>query len=150
MTTATKTQSTFRLEYTVSTTIRATPDAIWRRLTDAKAFPQWNSTVTSIDGEIALGNKLAIKVPLAPGRTFSPKVVELEANRQMVWADGMAPMFSGRRTFTLEPASDGTTVFTMTERFKGIMLPMIKGSLPDFRPAFDQYAADLKRVCEPA
>jgi hypothetical protein len=28
------------------------------------------------------------------------------------------------------------------------MLPMIGGSLPDFRPAFDQYAADLKRAAE--
>jgi hypothetical protein len=28
------------------------------------------------------------------------------------------------------------------------MLPMIKGSLPDFAPIFDRYAADLKRACE--
>jgi hypothetical protein len=28
------------------------------------------------------------------------------------------------------------------------MLPLIRGSLPDFAPVFDQYAADLKRVCE--
>jgi hypothetical protein len=36
----------------------------------------------------------------------------------------------------------------MEETFKGLMLPMIKGSLPDFRPVFDQYVADLKRACE--
>lgn len=144
---STKIESTFRLEYSVSVAIAAPPDAIWRRLTDAKGFPGWNSTVTSIDGEIALGNKLAIQVPLAPGRTFKPKVVAFEPNREMVWADGFAPMFTGRRTFTLAPNPDGTTQFTMTEVFKGIMLPMIKGSLPDFRPAFDQYAADLQRAC---
>jgi hypothetical protein len=144
---STKTESTFRLEYSVSVAIAAPPDAIWRRLTDAKGFPSWNSTVTSIDGEIALGHKLAIQVPLAPGRTFKPKVVAFEPHREMVWADGFAPMFKGRRTFTLAPNADGTTQFTMTEVFTGIMLPMIKGSLPDFGPAFDRYAADLQRAC---
>ena len=32
--------------------------------------------------------------------------------------------------------------------FNGIMLPMIEGSLPDFGPPFEQYAADLKREAE--
>jgi hypothetical protein len=142
-----KTESTFRLEYTVSVAVAAPPDAIWRRLTDASGFPGWNTTVKSIEGDIALGNRLVIEVPIAPGRKFKPKVVAFEPTREMVWADGFAPMFTGRRTFTLAPNADGTTQFTMTEVFKGIMLPMIKGSLPDFRPVFDQYAADLQRAC---
>jgi hypothetical protein len=29
-----------------------------------------------------------------------------------------------------------------------VMLPLIKGSLPDFGPSFEQYAADLKREAE--
>lgn len=148
MTTTTKTESAFRLSYSVSIAIAAPPAAVWARLTDAKAFPTWNSTVTSIDGEIAEGQKLAIKVPVAPGRTFSPRVVAVEQGKRMVWADGMAPMFRGERTFTLEPGADGTTTFSMVEVFAGVMLPMIKGSLPDFRPVFDQYAADLKRAAE--
>jgi len=66
----------------------------------------------------------------------------------MVWQDGFAPMFSGVRTFSLTPKSDGTTDFSMVEVFKGIMLPMIKGSLPDFKPNFEQYALDLKTAAE--
>jgi len=57
-------------------------------------------------------------------------------------------MFSGVRTFTLQINSDGSTDFTMTEVFKGIMLPMIKGSLPDFKENFEQYATDLKNAAE--
>lgn len=142
-----KTESTFRLAYQVSIDIQAPPAAVWARLTNAKEFPSWNSTVSSIDGDIAAGQKLAIKVPVAPGRTFSPRVVALEPEKRMVWADGMAPMFRGERTFTLTPSASGTT-FSMAEVFAGVMLPMIKGSLPDFRPVFDTYAADLKRACE--
>jgi hypothetical protein len=64
----------------------------------------------------------------------------------MVWSDGFYPMFRGTRTFTLAPEGPGTR-FHMAERFEGLMLPMIKGSLPDFGPIFDQYAADLVRAC---
>jgi len=143
---AQKTESTFRLSYTVSIDIAAPPAAVWAKLTDAKSHAKWNSTVTSIEGDITKGSKLAIKVPISD-RTFTPRVVELDAEKRMVWADGMAPMFRGERTFTLTPSGKGTT-FSMTEVFAGVMLPMIKGSLPDFRPVFDQYAADLKRASE--
>lgn len=41
-----------------------------------------------------------------------------------------------------------TTVFTMHKVFKGAILPMIKGSLPDFTADFEVFAADLKRKTE--
>ncbi len=66
----------------------------------------------------------------------------------MVWQDGFAPFFSGVRTFSLTPKSDGTTDFAMVEVFKCIMLPMIEGSLPDFKPNFEQSALDLKTEAE--
>jgi len=65
-----------------------------------------------------------------------------------VWSDGFAPMFKGVRTFTLAPNPDGSTAFSMVEVLSGVMLPMIKGSLPDFGPTFEAYAADLKREAE--
>jgi hypothetical protein len=52
------------------------------------------------------------------------------------------------RTFTLTPKGDGSTEFAMKEEFSGLMLPMIKGSLPDFAPIFEAYAEDLKRAAE--
>lgn len=145
---ADKTESAFQMSVSVRADIRAEPAAIWAKLTDAKGFPSWNSTVQSIDGEIALGQKLAIRVPAAPGRTFTPKVVELDAEKKMVWADGFFPMFHGARTYSLTPKGGGVTEFSMVEVFRGLMLPMIKGSLPDFVPIFDRYAQDLKTACE--
>ena len=65
----------------------------------------------------------------------------------MTWSDGFAPMFKGVRTFELT-ATDGGVEFRMAEVFSGLMLPMIKGSLPDFVPIFEQYAADLKTAAE--
>jgi hypothetical protein len=145
-----KTSGTFRMGCTVRKTIHASPDQIWALLTDADAFPRWNSTVTSIEGRIAEGQTLKVKVPYAATRTFKLKVSGVAPARRMVWSDGMAPMFRGVRTFVLEPNSDGTTNFSMHEAFSGLMLPLIKGSLPDFGPLFETYAEDLRRAAEGA
>jgi hypothetical protein len=147
---ARKTNAAFRMDCAVSCNIKASRERIWALLTDADGFPRWNSTVTSLKGPIALGQKLEIRVPLAPKRVFTPKVTKLETASVMEWSDGMAPMFKGVRTFTLSAKPDGSTDFAMDEVFAGVMLPMIKGSLPDFGPAFETYASDLKREAEKA
>jgi len=81
-------------------------------------------------------------------RTFTPKISGVVPNQRMTWTGGFAPIFQGVRTFELKPRNDGSTDFAMEERFLGIMLPLIKGSLPDFGPVFDRYANDLKREAE--
>jgi hypothetical protein len=145
---ATKTRTTFRMECAVRCTIDAPAERIWALLTNAADFPRWNSTVTAIEGTIALGQKLKLTVPTAPGRTFTPRVTTFDPAQTMVWSDGMAPMFKGVRTFTLTPGTGGSTEFAMSEVFSGIMLPMIAPSLPDFGPPFEAYAEDLKREAE--
>ncbi len=145
---ATKTSSAFRMTCAIRATIRASPERIWALLTDAAGFPRWNSTVTSIEGSIAEGQTLKLKVPTAPTRVFKPRVSIALPGRSMIWSDGMAPMFKGVRTFALDPNADGSTEFSMNEEFSGLMLPMIRGSLPDFAPVFETYAEDLKRAAE--
>jgi hypothetical protein len=131
----------------VEVNIRADPQTIWGLLTDARGFPRWNSTVTGIDGQIAQGEKLTLHVP-GTSRTFTPTVSGVVPNERMIWSGGFAPMFRGVRTFNLRSRTDGSTDFTMEERFSGLMLPLVKGSLPDFGPVFERYAGDLKREAE--
>ena len=145
---ASKTTTTFRMECAVAVNIKATPEKLWALLTNAADFPRWNSTVKNITGDIAPGQRLAIRVTTAPDREFKPRVTDFVPTERMVWSDGFAPMFKGVRTYNLTPRGDGTTDFAMNEVFSGLMLPMIKGSLPDFGPPFEQYAADLKREAE--
>ncbi len=135
------------MQTSVSVKIRATPEKIHAILTNAEKFSEWNSNVQSIQGSIRKGNTIKLKSTLSPERTFKLKVTELTP-LTMVWEDGFAPVFRGRRAFSLVANSDHSTEFHMTEVFKGLILPLIKGSLPDFRPNFDQYAADLKKAAE--
>jgi hypothetical protein len=136
------------MQYTVTATIAAGPEALWALLTDAEGFPAWNPTVTKIEGRIALGNKLKVWTAQDPKRAFGLKVVTFDAPTKMVWSGGMGPLFNGTRTYSLEPGADGTTVFTMTEVFTGWMLGLIKKSMPDLQPAFDDFAAALKKKAE--
>jgi len=57
-------------------------------------------------------------------------------------------VFKGVRTFELRARGDGSTDFTMAERFSGVILPLIRRSLPEFGPIFVRYANDLKRESE--
>jgi hypothetical protein len=145
---ASKKSSLFRLCYAVEVDIRASSARIWSLLTNAPDFPRWNSTVARITGEIAPGGQLQIHVPIAPNRTFRPKVTQFEQNRRMVWRDGTAPIFNGVRIFELSLNSDGTTRFSMQETLTGLILPMVKSSLPNFGPVFERYALDLKNEAE--
>lgn len=140
-------RSTFRQSMGVAIEIDAPPQTVWSLLTDVAGFPSWNSQIDTLEGDIADGGQVAMTVPYAPGRTFKVKVRDVKPNESMVWADGFAPMFRGVRTFTLTPVS-GRTRFEMVEVMFGAMLPMIRGSLPDFAPAFEAYAADLKTAAE--
>ena len=45
-------KKTFSRETSVSTSIFADPAIVWALLTHASDFPRWNSTVTSVKGEI--------------------------------------------------------------------------------------------------
>jgi hypothetical protein len=143
----TRTQRAFSMTCRVVINIGAKAEDIWRLLTDAKDFPRWNSTVTSIEGQIREGERLRLRVP-GTDRVFNSKVSGVVPNQGMNWTGGFAPMFKGVRSFALTPREDGSTDFAMEERFSGLMLPLAKGSLPDFGPIFERYADDLKNEAE--
>jgi hypothetical protein len=135
--------------FAASIAIRARPETIWSLLTDAAGYPKWNSTVAKVEGRIAPGEKVTVYAKATPGRAFPLKVTVFEAGRRMVWAGGMPfGLFTGRRTYTLTPAKDGTVEFAMREEFSGLLAPLITRSIPDLQPAFAAFAADLKRQAE--
>ena len=148
MSNAIKNDTTFRMEIAVSIEIDAPRERVWSLLTDGATLAAWNSTVQSVDGAIAEGETIRLVATVDPKRVFKLKVSDVVENEGMVWSDGFAPMFRGQRSYRLVALDGGGTRFEMVEVFSGLMLPMIKGSLPDFAPIFETYAADLKRAAE--
>ena len=137
------TKKTFSRETSVSTTIFADPAIVWALLTHASDFPRWNSTVTSIQGEIREGATIELKSTLDAKRTFKLKVKEFVPERRLVWGDAM-----GSRVYTLDKGSGGSTLFTMTEKIGGPLFPLFAGVIPSFDEPFERFAADLKRESE--
>ncbi|MBL8011576.1 MAG: SRPBCC domain-containing protein [Flavobacteriales bacterium] len=127
----------------MSTVIRADEAIIWALLTNAADYPRWNSTVTSINGNIALDEKIVLRSTLDAKRSFKLKVKEFEPAKKLVWGDG-----KGKRTYTLKNNDDGTVTFTMHERIGGLMFPMYAKHIPSFDASFDAFAADLKKEAE--
>jgi hypothetical protein len=130
--------------------IKAPQQRIWEILTDAPAYASWNTTVDRVEGRIAVGEKVTVHAKLSPGRAFPVTVSAFDAPRSMVWGGGMPlGLFKGARTYSLTPR-DGGVEFSMTEEFTGLMAPLITKSIPDMQPAFEEFAACLKRRAEQA
>jgi hypothetical protein len=135
--------------YESSAEIAAQPAAVWSVLTDASGYADWDSGVVRVEGRIAPGEKIRIVSELDPNRAHPVKVTEFEPGRRMSWTGGMPlGLFKGVRRFELTPDGDGRTTFRMREEFTGPMLPLIWRSLPDFGPAFEQFARGLKKRAE--
>jgi hypothetical protein len=136
--------------FSATTSIHATPDTIWALLTDAPGYPAWNTTVDKVDGRIAVGEKITLHVKASP-RAFPLKVTEMVPGQRMVWSGGMPlGLFKGERTFTLTPKPGGDVEFSMREIFSGPLAGLIGKTIPDLQPAFDEFAAALKRRAESA
>ena len=56
--------------------IDASPEDVWRVLTDFDKYPEWNSFIKSASGEITVGEKLQVYIepPNKKGMTFRPTV----------------------------------------------------------------------------
>lgn len=137
------TKKTFSRETSVSTVIFADPAILWALLTRASDIPRWNSTVTSVKGDIREGETIELTSTLDPKRSFKLKVKEFVPEKRLVWGDAM-----GSRLYTLDKDTDGGVRFSMTERIGGPIFPLFAGSIPSFDATFEQFAADLKREAE--
>src|SRR5262249_43064586 len=133
----------FSRETAVEIDIHASPDAVWSLLTDAAGWPKWNSTVVSLEGEIALGKKVKLVSKLDPKRTFELGVREFLPPERLVWGDAM-----GKRTYTVTARGPGQVTFAMNEKIGGPLFPLFAKMIPDFDASFDQFAHDLKKQAE--
>jgi len=134
--------------YNAERAIAAPPSIVWQVLTNKQVLLDGDFGITQLDGDLVLGGKLVLRAAIAPKQTFKLKVTEFQPDQRMVWTGGMPfGLFSGKRTFTLNPDGAGTH-FLVQEVFTGPMAGMIGKSMPDLQPSFDQFADALKQVSE--
>jgi uncharacterized protein YndB with AHSA1/START domain len=140
---ATTIRNTFSRETSVWTTIFADPAIVWALLTRASDFSRWNSTVTSIHGEIRSGEMIELKSTLDEKRTFKLKIKEFVPEQRLVWGDSQ-----GSRVYTIDKANGGGALFRMSEKIGGPLFPLFARYIPPFDGSFEQFAVDLKKEAE--
>ena len=135
--------------YEARASIGADPTTIWSILTDAPGYARWDNGVVRVEGTIAPGETIKVVSEANPDRTFPVKVSGWKPGSHMQWSGGMPlGLFRGVRTFTLTPAGDGRTDFTVREEYSGPLLGMMWRSMPDLGPSFVKFAEGTKRQAE--
>lgn len=135
--------------YEATSTIHASPEAVWAVLSDGAAWPAWDSGVDAVEGKIAAGETIKIRSQAAPGRAFPVRITRFEPPAHLRFSGGM-PLgrFRGVRTYEVAPDADRQARFQMREEYSGPLLPLVWRSMPDLGPSFEQFARGLKQRVE--
>ena len=128
--------------------ILATPERVWRILTDLDRYPEWNPFITRASGQLAEGRRLSIQ---AGDMAFKPVVQVFRPDRELQWLGSLwfKGLFDGAHRFELIPQADGTTLLRHSEDFSGLLVGVLASKLDqDTRAGFEAMNEALKARAE--
>jgi hypothetical protein len=132
--------------------IDAPPEGVWPVVTEFAAYPEWNPFIRRIGGELREGARLEVRIepPGARATTFKPTVRSVEANRELRWLGRLLfpGIFDGEHSLRIEPLEGGRSRFVQSERFSGVLVGLVKGTLQKTEVGFEQMNAALKARIE--
>jgi len=132
--------------------IDAPPERVWAVVTDFAAYPEWNPFIRSISGDLHEGAKLEVRIepPGARAMTFKPTVRAVEASRELRWLGRLLlPVVSdGEHSLRIEPLDGGGSRFVQSEKFTGLLVGLVKGTLANTEAGFEQMNTALKARVE--
>jgi hypothetical protein len=133
--------------------INASPEKVWAVLVDFKNYPNWNTFIKSISGEVKEGSKIKVYIepPEGKGMTFKPKVLVFNANKEWRWIGHLLfpGLFDGEHIFELMDNGDGTTTFIQRENFRGVLVQFFKKMLEvNTKNGFELMNKELKKRVE--
>lgn len=132
--------------------IHATPAQIWRVLTDFASYPAWNPFIRQIEGEVAAGERLRIRIQ-PPGQgamRFTPRLVEVAPEQSLRWlGHWLVPgLLDGEHRFELLPQGPGTTRLVHAETFSGLLVGMMRSRLAHTQQGFEAMNQTIKARAE--
>ena len=133
--------------------IEASAGRVWDSLTDFPAFPEWNPFIRRISGEPDVGTKLEVFMQSSGtrGMTFRPTVLKAVRNRELRWLGHLAVpgLFDGEHIFEIEELGEKRVRFVQRERFRGILVPLLRRSLDrDAKRGFEEMNQALRTRVE--
>jgi hypothetical protein len=135
--------------------IDAAPERVWEILTRFEDFGSWNPFIVRIEGAPTVGTRLRVRLEPPGGRgvTLRPTVTVSEPARAFGWLGrfGIPGIFDGAHRFELEARPGGGTRFVQSERFRGVLVPLLRRSLrSSTRAGFEAMNRALEERAEAA
>jgi hypothetical protein len=133
--------------------INASAEKVWKVLTNFSQYPQWNSFIKSITGEVKEGYTIVAHIhpPNGKAMVFKPKVLAFKVNKEFRWLGHFLfkGLFDGEHKFELIANADGSTTLIQSERFTGILVPLFKAMLEtNTLNGFNNMNEELKKKVE--
>ena len=133
--------------------INASPEKIWKILTDFSKYPEWNPFIMYLRGKPEPGTKfeVTLKNPGSKPITFNPKWLIVKPAEELRWLGIMfiAGIFDGEHIFELKEVSPGKTKFIQREKFKGLLVSFLWNQLDTkTRQGFKEMNEKLKELAE--
>ncbi len=128
--------------------IKASKETIWRIFTAFEQYPEWNPFIRELSGVEKPGSKFFVELG---GMKFRPQLLEFRSNEKMSWIGHLLfpGIFDGQHSFELQEQADGSTLFVQRERFKGILVPLLKRKLNnDIKKEFEAMNEALRKRAE--
>jgi len=129
-------------------TINASPQKVWTILSDFENYSSWNPFITSLEGDVEVGNKIKVN---AGGMNFKPEVLAYKENKELRWIGKLlfSGVFDGEHSFELVDNQDGTTTFHHNEKFNGFLVGLFSKKLDtDTKSGFEAMNDKLKELAE--
>ena len=134
--------------------ISASPSKVWGIITDIDKWQEWSPIINASQGKSTIGSKLNItmmsKEEGKDGPKYSPVITELNEPTYFHWHTQMLAgfVFTNDKIFKLEETESGTHL-THIETFKGLMSPLMSGSVEkNVPPMLDSMNKALKELAE--
>jgi hypothetical protein len=138
----------------VVTDIAAPAQTVWAELASVAMYGDWNPFMTSVEGRLAVGGRLKIRLVPPGGRpmTFRPTVTKFDVGSQLEWIGRLVVrgVFDGRHSFVLEDVGGGVTRLTQAEEFTGLLVPLTGAMLKRTRAGFHAMNEALRLRAEAA
>jgi hypothetical protein len=133
--------------------INAKPERIWPILIDFENYQNWNPFIKYVKGNVIVGNKIKIfiKPHNSNGMKFNPKILVNDKEKEIKWIGRfLVPgLFDGEHSLKLISNENGTTTFIQSEKFSGILVPLLKNSLlTNTKKGFENMNIKLKELSE--
>jgi hypothetical protein len=137
----------------VETEINTSAAAVDRILFDFPSYPEWNPFIRKMEGQAVAGGRLHVRLepPGGMGMSFSPRVLEAGEGRIRWLGRLLSPgVVDGEHTLQVEARGEDRAVLIQSERFSGLLVPFLGGTLRKTRAGFEAMNLALKARAEAA